>query len=268
MWPRRYWKLDVARDCFQQDWSQRAHFARVLLTDPSPAFLRITQQKLARAGIDETSVRYATLMGEDLHLLPEGMFGAIILRSTLHHVIDVEAFIRAAARALRPGGLFVCQEPIAEGFLLMGTIASFFPVVAQSAGKPLTPKQLQQVKLFQDTMQFMARRDVDKSKQEDKHVFRPAEIIHQADQVGMSGEFLANGDVLHYAPGSHRPAPGVYSITNMFHDYLKYCMSFGDSFSPLFAGPLAPYMKRLEELSKHGAAPCISGIFVCRKRDR
>src|SRR5258708_38885040 len=58
----------------------------LLLTDPSPAFLKITRRKLQEAGVTLQGVHFGVLMGEELDRLPPSSLDFIALRSTLHHV--------------------------------------------------------------------------------------------------------------------------------------------------------------------------------------
>jgi ubiquinone/menaquinone biosynthesis C-methylase UbiE len=242
-------------------------YPRVMLTDPSPVFLRITRDKLRRAGIEESRVRYAVLIGEDLDRLPQAMFSLIILRSTLHHVNDCDAFIAAAARALRPGGVLAFQEPVADGFAFMGAVAQFLPLVAEASGTPLTSRQRQQIDYFVQTMQFQVRRDVDKSQAEDKHAFRPHEVIRAGDRAGLEMDFRPNGDFVHWAPGAPLPKrDGAFSFAGMLRDYLKYCMNYGDTFTSLLQGAFAPYLELAESLSRNGDGPAVTGVFIGRRR--
>ena len=241
-------------------------FSRVLLTDSSPAFLNTTESKITGSGLATQSVRYAVLNGDDLARLPAELFSVIVMRSTLHHIADVGRILRDIAGTLRHGGLFVCQEPIADGFILMTAVAKFIPLVAAEAGSPLTDLQNQQLAWFLKSMEFLIRRDVDKSHAEDRHLFRPHDLGAMADEVGMSMHFLPSADVRTWAPGAQRPSSGRFSFADTMRDYLKHCMNFGDSFTRLFDGPLKPYLAQLEELSLGGDGSPISGIFVFRKR--
>ena len=63
------------------------------------------------AGVDENGLCYALLMAEDVDRLPAESLSLIVMRSTLHHVLDVDRFIRHAARALRTGGVLSFEEP-------------------------------------------------------------------------------------------------------------------------------------------------------------
>ena len=240
-------------------------YPSVVLTDPSPRFVEITRRKIARARLDGPAVRYAVLRAEDLGRLPAGALSLVVLRSVLHHVLDVERFVAEAARSLRPGGILTFQEPCAEGNVLMGALAPFVPMVLEQEGRPLSPRHQAQLQLFIDTMRFYARRDVDKAAAEDKHLFRPDELMQLGRRFGLEVEFLPNTvfeDCVHGVPPRRRPA----SFVTFFRDYLRYCMSFDTELVDAFAECFAPHCAMVEELSQTGDGPAMHGVFVCRRR--
>jgi ubiquinone/menaquinone biosynthesis C-methylase UbiE len=242
---------------------QRA-FPTVLLTDPSPAFVDITAEKLRRAQIRTDRVRFGLLMGEDTDRLPTSTFSLIVLRSTLHHILDVDRFIQHTARALQPGGALVFQEPCMEGYVLMGAMAQFMPALCTAADRSLNDEQRRQLDLFIRTMHFYARRDMNKSKAEDKHLFRVDELMATASKAGLALSFQPNMTFEHFADGSKdRPAPDGFR--NFFHAYLKYCMSFDDQLMELFDEHIGPYCDWLDSLCAAGSPPYLHGVFFARR---
>lgn len=239
-----------------------------ILTDPSPAFLKLTRRKMEGAGIDTGKTAFAVLTGEELDLLPAAELSMLVLRSTLHHVLDVEKFIADAARALRPGGAITFQEPCMEGYLLMGSLVRFLPVLAERAGTPLTPQQASWVTGFADTMKFYARRDLDKSTAEDKHLFRVDELMKLGERRGLSLEFLPNTtyDALSVDAGAVRAGKaGRDTFTHFFRQYARYCMSWDEGLMALFDKHLAPHGRYIEEASAGDSGPYLHGVFVGRK---
>lgn len=246
---------------------QAAAFPYVLLTDPSPAFLDIVRKKLGRAKLPTDKVGFAVLAGEEMSRLPPGGFALILLRSTLHHIVDVNAFVSDAARALKPGGMMIMEEPCHEGFVLMATIAQFFPLVMERDGKRLTDAQRKTVQLFLDTVKFYSRRDVDKSLAEDKHLFRVDELMKMGEKAGLTVDFLPNKTFYDWTPGRDAN-PRHPSFVRFFHDYLKFSMSFDDELMKLFNDHLARYCDWIEELAQQGSGPYLHGVFVWKKTGR
>ena len=62
--------------------------AQTIITDTSPAFLRMVRRKLVAAKLPAQEVVLATLAGEDLARLPASSLDAIVIASALHHVGD------------------------------------------------------------------------------------------------------------------------------------------------------------------------------------
>jgi hypothetical protein len=190
----------------------------------------------------------------------------------LHHVLEWERFIASAARALRPGGVLAFQEPCADGYVLMGAMAQFLPVVvdrrdgilARLRPRRLTQRQRDQLQLFVDTMRFGARRDVDKSQAEDKHEFRIEEVVSAGRLAGIEFEFLRNVVFEDCAEGIPR-GPRPMSFFGFFRDYLKHCMSFDADLVELFERHFASWCEMLEELSQKGDGPPMHGVFAGRK---
>jgi len=234
-----------------------------IITDPSPEFLKITQKKVRAHKIPEDRLCYAVLMGEEIDRLPENEFSLIALRSTLHHVLHVDAFIRDAARALKPGGVLTFQEPCMEGYILMGALAQVLPALAAAAGKPLTTEQAAQVKLFSDAMAFYTRRDVDKTTAEDKHLFRVDELMQTGQDCGLSVRFHANTTYDAFARSESAPPELFHSF---FRAYAKHCMAWGDELMTRFDELLAPYSKYVDGASAGGSGPYQHGVFVCVKQ--
>jgi ubiquinone/menaquinone biosynthesis C-methylase UbiE len=235
----------------------------LIVTDASPRFLELTRRKLARNGLEDRA-RYAVLRFEDLPRLPAETLSLVVLRSALHHVLDVERFVADTARLLRPGGVLAFQEPCAEGNVLMGALAHFVPMVMQAAGHAPTARQREQLRLFEDTIRFYARRDVDKAAAEDKHLFRPHELVEVGRGCGLEVRFLPNV-VFEDCVGGLPPARRPGSFFGFFHDYLRYCMAFDAELVTLFSEHFARHCALVEELSRTGDGPAMHGVFACRK---
>jgi SAM-dependent methyltransferase len=80
---------------------------RVVGIDISPTMIAIAEEDRAREGISSVSFQVS-----DYESLPfADQFDAVLFFDSLHHAEDEASAIRAAARALRPGGLLVTHEP-------------------------------------------------------------------------------------------------------------------------------------------------------------
>jgi ubiquinone/menaquinone biosynthesis C-methylase UbiE len=244
--------------------AEASPYPLTIFTDPSPAFLKITQNKVQKHSISGDRLAYAVLMGEEIDRLPEGQLSLIVLRSTLHHVLHVDKFISDAARALKPGGVLTFQEPCMEGYILMGAIVQFLPRLAEAAGEKLTPEQQKKVELFANSMKYYSRRDVDKTKAEDKHLFRVDELMTTGRGCGLDVTFLPNTAYENFESPGARPNPDAF--TPFFRGYARYCMSWDESLMRLFDQHLLPYCRYVEEASSGGSGPYLHGVFVCRKR--
>lgn len=250
-------------------------YPAVVLSDPSPAFLAITQRKIARARLQDAGVHYAVLDADDLSRLPEASLSLVVLRSALHHVLDWERLIGDAAAVLRPGGVLAFQEPCADGYVVMSAMAQFFPlVIEREAGflrhlglRRLTRRHREQVRLFIDSVRFGARRDVDKAQAEDKHLFRVNEVVKAGKLVGLDFEFLPN-TVFEDCVTGIPPPRRASSFFGFFRDYLKYCMSFDADLVARFERHFEPYCRVMEELSQTGDGPYMHGVFVGRRIGR
>jgi ubiquinone/menaquinone biosynthesis C-methylase UbiE len=237
----------------------------LLATDPSPAFLRLTRRKLEQAGVNDPRVRYGVLMGEEIDRIPAGEWSLIALRSTLHHVLDWERFLAHTARALRPTGVLVMQEPCMEGYLLMGLLARLFPMASAAAGTVLSPEHRRHAQVFEDTMRFYCRRDLDKTKAEDKHLFRVDEIMQVAQAHGLDVRFHANRTFESYDPV--KPGDGEPDhFRGFLRLYMRYCMSWPEPLLKIFDQVMTPHVRWIEESTAGGTGPHLHGVFVAKKR--
>jgi len=235
----------------------------LLLTDPSPTFLRITQQHVGTPSNPGPRLHYAVLNGDDLAKLPAGVFSLIAMRSTLHHVLDVPAFLAACARTLRPNGALVLgAEPCESGHVLMASVAQFIAPVLENAGVTLQPKWLQQLRVFTDTVKFYCRRDLDKATAEDKHLFRVSELADQGRACGLQLQFFPNAAFSDYAP----PYLTEYETFSVFFlNYLQYCMLFDAEFLKHIRRHLKPQLKFLDDCYRSHVGPVVTGVFLFTK---
>lgn len=234
-----------------------------LITDPSPAFLRLTQDQFGGDFPGTARRHYAVLNADDLSSLPPGMFSVIALRSTLHHILQVGEFIAACSRALRPGGALVMgAEPCESGYLLMAAVAQSIPNALKAAGVEMRPEWTLRLDDFTETVKFCCNRDLDKTNAEDKHFFTPHELAEVAASHGLSLKFLPNGTFRDYAPPYLN---SFHCFSRFFLIYLQFCMRFDLDFMEHIRRHLAPQLKFIDDCYRVHPGPAITGIFLLKK---
>jgi len=240
-------------------------FPRLVLSDPSPAFLAILRRRLAEQGIDTPALRYALMAAEEIDQLPAEGFGLIALRHTVHHILDVEGFLKRAATALRPGGFLAFEEPCAEALILMAALCKLLPGTATAESLNPTPQQLEQNDLFCRTIEFYARRDIDKSQAEDKHVFRTDEMIETGRRAGFEVRAFPNRafDFWNQPEEEQRVAPDYFSRS--FRGYLEHVIGFGSAFGELWEKTLGEAAAFVDRCASGGTGPYYLTTFLCRK---
>jgi len=81
--------------------------AEVVATDLSPAMCVFQQKLAAHHGVKITSFAGSA---ETLEL--DGTFDIVYAANLIHHLVDKTAFLEAARRLLKPGGLFISWDPV------------------------------------------------------------------------------------------------------------------------------------------------------------
>lgn len=234
-----------------------------LITDPSPTFLRLTQDLFAPDFAGTTRRHFAVFNADDVAQLPSGMFSVIALRSTLHHILKAEEFVAECARSLRPGGALVMgAEPCESGFLLMAAVAQSIPNALKAAGIEMRPEWTHKLDDFTQTVQFCCNRDIDKTYAEDKHFFEPVELGRLGAAHGLKLEFLPTGTFQDFAPPY---GYAFHCFSNFFLMYLQFCMRFDDAFMELIRVHLRSQLKFIDDCYRRHPGPAISSIFLLKK---
>jgi 2-polyprenyl-3-methyl-5-hydroxy-6-metoxy-1,4-benzoquinol methylase len=243
---------------------KEGYFKKYMITDPSSAFLSISQKKIHDSGVSLQNTDFAILNADDMIALPRNMFSVIAIRATLHHITDVKRFVQYSAKALSGNGILVFQEPCREGYILMGVMAQFFPIILEKKSIKISDKQKEQIQLFIDTMKFYARRDIDKSVAEDKHLFKVDEITSMATEFGLKTEFYPNTNFENFNEANHKLSQDYFK--KFYIDYLKYCMSFDSELLNLFEEHFVEFCTFIEDISGNNGCPYLDGVFVCQKK--
>ena len=239
--------------------------ATVLLTDTSPAFLRIIRRKLPSTTCASERVRFATLAGEDLGKLPADSLDAIVIASALHHVSDWRAFLCAAARVLRPGGVLAAQEPCREGNLMMAMILDVALDAEGACAGRFADEDARKLAACRDSIYFLADSTIEKVG-EDKHSFLVSEMIDAGTRAGFAeARCYANrhfGDLLDADLGAPRSSVSL----------LRYLDSFLEHHHRLSADALTamrervyPLFARLDARFVSGDGAALLGCFVMTK---
>lgn len=235
----------------------------ILITDPSPAFLRLTQNQLDESAGGTAKRHYAVLNADDLGDLPANMFSVIGLRSTLHHILKVEEFIASCSRVLRPGGaLMMGAEPCESGYLLMAAVAQSIPATLKAQGIDMKPHWTERLEDFTATVKFCCLRDLDKTNAEDKHFFSPTYMGEIGRRHGLELNYFPTASFRDYAP------PYIHSFhcfSNFFLIYLQFCMSFDVEFMGHIRTHLKDQLNFIDECHRSHPGPEITGVFLLKK---
>lgn len=231
-----------------------------LITDPSPTFVRLTQNLFSEEDAFTARRHYAVFNADDVDRLPAAMFSVIAMRSTLHHILRYEEFIAACARSLRPhGALIMGAEPCESGYVLMGTVARAIPGAFKAAGVEMKPEWTAKLNELTDAVKFYCLRDLEKTNAEDKHLFSPAELATFGVRHGLQLHFFPTAAFRDYAP------PFVHSFhcfSNFFYIYLEFCMRFDPVFVELVRIHLKDLVTYIDECYRSHRGPEITGIFA------
>jgi hypothetical protein len=185
------------------------------------------------------------------------------MRSTLHHILGWQGFIVDCARTLRPGGALVMgAEPCEYGYVLMGAVGQSIAPVLTAAGVELTPAWKKQLGTFVETIKYYCRRDLDKTKAEDKHLFNPHEISDLGAAHGLQLRFFPNATFADYAPPYE---PEFVSFSVFFLNYLRFCMLFDADFLKVIQRHLKPQLKYIDDCYRNHVGPAITGIYLLKK---
>ena len=235
----------------------------LLITDPSPAFLRLTQNQFESPAIGPAQPHYAVLNADDLGDLPAGMFSVIALRSTLHHILDVEGFIAACGRVLRPdGALIMGAEPCESGYLLMAAVAQSIPNALKAAGVAMKPAWTERLEDFLGTVKFCTLRDLKKTYAEDKHFFSPHRLAEMGAPHGLQLKFYPTASFRDFAPPF---VPSFHCFSNFFLIYLQVCMNFDAEFMAQIRLHLKDQLQFIDECHRSHPGPEITGVFILKK---
>jgi len=266
-------------------------FPLYIASDASPEFLDILHKKLGNAGITDDRIRLAVLDGDSLLGAPKYAFSMIVLKATLHHIIDPEDFIRSISELLAPNGVMVFHEPFWEGTVMLGIMAQALfdkrynrvqrkcwklliaylrrymdtknSIMSRLSKWVVVDSDFARLKLLIDTMQAASNRSIDKSTWEDKHVFRTADLINWCNKLDLTVEFIPNSEFNDFDREAKRQS---FTYRKFIHTYIAKGMNYGEDFAAKFCEDLPAIYDYLDKISDNNNDPHFHGIFILRKK--
>jgi SAM-dependent methyltransferase len=241
-----------------------ARNAQAIITDTSPAFLQMVRRKLSAAGLAMSSTAFATLAGEDLHLLPPASLDAIVVASALHHVSDWRAFLCNAAVLLRPGGVLVIQEPCREGQLIMGMALDVVLSPLWPKGL-LTDADIERITRCRDTIYYMADSTMEKDG-EDKHLFLLSDLVAGANAARFDATcFYGNRHFQDLADCDLTKAQSSCSIADYLGSFLEMHHRVTPEGMQAIRQHLFPLLQRIDTRYRAGDGPPLFGCMIFRR---
>jgi ubiquinone/menaquinone biosynthesis C-methylase UbiE len=242
-----------------------------LITDPSLQFLAMTKRKLTtlHSGAEGT-VRYGTLLGEDLGHLPNDLFDIVFAQACLHHVTDWKQLLRDAKSILTPGGVFVFQEPFSEGTYFMGIAAE---ALMRANGVPDDDRA--RLEEMRQSIYLLSDRTINKDHGEDKHCFYTDDMIGTCHETFGNVRFLRNqsfDSIAAWTATSDVDLDYFSGRAGAVSSFLEYCRAFFTQHYGLsekamaeFDRVVAPQFEGLDALYRQGDGPAIRAVVLCRK---
>lgn len=242
---------------------------RVIVTDPSPAFLDIVKAKLRHGEGPHARLTFGTLAGEDLATFPPQSLDLVFLQACLHHLRDPGAFLADAATVLRPGGLLLAHEPFAEGSQLL-VLALETMLAFDGTRYALTSDDRARVGGMIAAITFQIDRGADKSAAEDKHCFFVDQLLPTAWRHFAEVHFFRNqtfetiGARLECAMPIDVLDASACSVTEYLRGFMRHHHGVSDQGVRHFDDHVAPVLATLDRLARQGDAPAIFGTLACR----
>jgi SAM-dependent methyltransferase len=239
---------------------ERTDYPAYFITDTSPDFLRLTRSSIGERGA-EKRIEYVVLSGDELDRWPERTVSLVVLRYTLHHVLDWQRFVHLAAGLLVPGGVLAVEEPFADGFLLQAALAD---VLGHSPGlrRKMSRSVRRDLEFMADTTFFYADAAADKSTAEDKHVFPAFRLLEVCREAGLVPRLYPNQGI---DGGLASPNVGHGSFAVDFRHNLAVNFGFGQETLEFFDRYLAGTCERLARLDPSGGGPIVRAVVLADK---
>ena len=251
---------------------QAADGFMTLVTEPSLEFLSMIQRKLSELSTAPGgSVRYATLLGEDVTLLPRNLFDVVYLQACLHHVANWQQLIQDIWDILVPGGVLVFQEPFSEGTYFMALAAE---ILMEARGIPDADRE--RLDRMRNSIYLLSDRTVNKDHGEDKHCFYTDETIGIGHEIFGNLRFLRNQSFESISEGMSAGSrvnlgflTSPQGSASSFTDYCRafFVQHYGLSSQAMteFDKVVVPRFVGLDTRYRLGDGPALLAVVVCRK---
>ncbi|TGN08037.1 class I SAM-dependent methyltransferase [Leptospira ilyithenensis] len=238
-------------------------FSDFMVTDASSVFVEICRNNVEKYAKTKSNVSYGIFNGDDLKDLPDNVYSLVCMANALHHIEYFEEFVTLVSAKLKIGGAFVCQEPISDGFLMLGVLAKAYLVFSKKLSKRLIEK-LEELSL---TMSNSNRRDMNKSHLEDKHIFNIYELQQLASKTGMRLLVYPNMGLEAFADGLNETKSKQESFSEMSKGYIQHCLNWDQDLKDEVFSKFDELFKFIDIACGGGYYPPVSGSF-CMVKER
>ncbi len=218
----------------------------------------------------DSSVRYGTLLGEDVSVFPREIFDVVFAQACLHHVSDWKQLLRDVKDILVPGGVLMFQEPFSEGTFFMGIAAD---TLMGAEGVPDADRE--RLDRIRHSIYLLSDRTINKDHGEDKHCFYTDDMIETCQHVFGNVRFLRNqsfNSIAARLPSSSASLDYLSSRPASISSFTEYCRSFfvhhhglSEKAMEEFDRVVVPLFERLDALYRQGDGPAMLAVVVCRK---
>lgn len=243
-------------------------FPRMLVTDGSKAFTRITKrniQTLMKHGFGaEVRIDYGNLVDDDFESLPKDTFSAVSLYAVLHHFVDWKLALKTIKPCLKRNGAVFFSEPSAEFMMISGLICTVFTAHAESLGIKLDEQEQRLLRAMKNASSLRVGYDLEpKLKQEDKHAFRIDDIFSAAEELGY--KFMAYPDASFGKYGGELMSKELFIKTAMHR--FEVVNGFPSHLIEKMSAVMEPSLEWLSNIAASGAGPHFDCLYVLHRAD-
>jgi ubiquinone/menaquinone biosynthesis C-methylase UbiE len=236
-------------------------FDEFIISDASSDFVKICKKNVETYSANTKNITYAVFNGDDIDKLPNNSFNAIIMANALHHINHFEEFILLIEKKLTQNGVFICQEPISDGFMSLALITKSYLSFTKKMDKVLRMR-LEELVL---TLSSSNRRDFDKSELEDKHIFNIYELQNIASRANLKLQVYPSMSLGSLASGIENIKSKQTSFSVMAKDYIKYCLNWEEKTKQEIYRLFEEVFEYYDTACSNSFYPPLSGVFSFKK---